>query len=69
MSQRQEKLQKEMWEEIHKEKHEKALEELRTIKNKLDTMNKDSDEYRKLEAEYNQKYQSAEEFFMIYYES
>lgn len=69
MSQAQEQRKARMWEEVHKETHEKSLAELKEIKAKLDTMDQNTQAYITLKAEYDSKYEAAEAFFMQFYES
>ncbi|MGR0116418.1 hypothetical protein [Ralstonia pseudosolanacearum] len=69
MSQAQERRRAEAWETQHKESHEKSIRELQEIQTRLKALDQSSLEYAKLKAEYDEKRQAAEEFFMKYYES
>ncbi|MEN9396682.1 MAG: hypothetical protein RLZ81_1212 [Pseudomonadota bacterium] len=57
-----------MWEEVHKKTHEKSLAELREIKSKLDTMEKNTQVYITLKSEYDSKFEAAQDFFLRLYE-
>ena len=69
MSHAQERRRAEMWEAVHKEYHEKSIDELQKIKAKLDAMDQSTQEYIALKKDYDSKYETAESFFMKFYES
>ena len=69
MSQRQELLRAELWEEVHKHDFEKQKEALQKLKNEIDLLPDDSEERKIKQAKYDNDYAAAEDFFMKFHES
>jgi len=69
MSERQERARIESWKAVHEATHEKNIAELQGILAKLETIDSNSDEYKKLKEDYEHKHTSAWEFFNKFHES